>query len=104
MHCGKLGRTNFTVSQLGYGAWGIGGKQWLGSEDKDAIASLHAALESGVNFFDTALAYGDGHSEALIGKIKREAPTGMVIATKIPPKNQLWPARPGIAIKDVFPR
>jgi aryl-alcohol dehydrogenase-like predicted oxidoreductase len=104
MHCGKLGRTNFTVSRLGYGAWGIGGKQWLGSEDKDAIASLHAALESGVNFFDTALAYGDGHSETLIGQIKKEASAKMVIATKIPPKNQLWPARPGIAIKDVFPR
>jgi aryl-alcohol dehydrogenase-like predicted oxidoreductase len=104
MHYRKLGRTNFEVSVLGYGAWGIGGKQWLGSGDKQALAALHAALESGVNFFDTALAYGDGHSEGLIGLLKRESGVQCYIATKVPPKNQLWPARAGIAIGQVFPR
>jgi aryl-alcohol dehydrogenase-like predicted oxidoreductase len=104
MHFRKLGRTNFEVSQLGYGAWGIGGKQWLGSADKSAMASLHSALQNGVNFFDTALAYGDGHSETLIGRLKQESSTPFFVATKVPPQNQLWPARPGIPIGQVFPR
>jgi aryl-alcohol dehydrogenase-like predicted oxidoreductase len=104
MHYRKLGRTNFEVSQLGYGAWGIGGKQWLGSGDKEALASLHQAIQSGVTFFDTALAYGDGHSESLIGVVKSESDVPIRIATKIPPKNQLWPARPGIPVSEVFPR
>ncbi len=100
----KLGRTGFEVSELGYGAWGIGGKQWLGSGDKQALAALHAALENGMNFFDTALAYGDGHSERLIGKLKGDCEVQIYIATKVPPKNQLWPARPGIPIEEVFSR
>ncbi len=104
MHYRKLGRTDFEVSELGYGAWGIGGKQWLGSGDKQALAALHAAIESGVNFFDTALAYGDGHSEGLIGILKRDTGVKIFIATKVPPKNQLWPARAGVGIGEVFPR
>lgn len=100
----KLGRTNFEVSSVGYGAWGIGGKQWLGSGDRQALESLHAALRCGINFFDTALAYGDGHSESLIGMVKHEADLDFLIATKVPPKNQLWPARPGVPISEVFPR
>jgi aryl-alcohol dehydrogenase-like predicted oxidoreductase len=103
MHLRKLGRTNFEVSELGYGAWGIGGKQWLGSGDNQAKAALQAAIESGINFFDTALAYGDGHSEQLVGALKRETSHEIHVATKIPPKNQLWPARPGIGIDQVFP-
>jgi len=103
MHLRKLGRTNFEVSELGYGAWGIGGKQWLGSGDNQAKAALQAAIESGINFFDTALAYGDGHSEQLVGALKRETSHEIHLATKIPPKNQLWPARPGIGIDQVFP-
>jgi len=104
MHYRKLGRTNFEVSALGYGAWGIGGKQWLGSGDQSAMSALQAALHNGINFFDTALAYGDGHSESLIGRLKRESGTAFYIATKVPPKNQLWPARPGIPAEKVFPR
>lgn len=104
MHYRKLGRTHMEVSELGYGAWGIGGKQWLGSDDQQAKASLRAALEAGITFFDTALAYGDGHSERLIGRIREDAKVNMAIATKIPPKNQLWPARPGVPISAVFPR
>jgi aryl-alcohol dehydrogenase-like predicted oxidoreductase len=103
MHLRKLGRTNFEVSELGYGAWGIGGKQWLGSGDNQAKAALQAAIDSGINFFDTALAYGDGHSEQLVGALKRETSHEIYVATKIPPKNQLWPARPGIGIDQVFP-
>ena len=95
-----LGRTGIEVSEVGYGAWGIGGKQWLGGADEESLAALRRAFELGLNFVDTALAYGDGHSERLIGGI---APAGVHIATKVPPKNRLWPARAGIGIQDVFP-
>jgi aryl-alcohol dehydrogenase-like predicted oxidoreductase len=57
----------------------------------------------GFNFIDTALAYGDGHSEKLVGKHVKEAKHRMYIATKVPPLNRLWPARPGIGIEQVFP-
>jgi aryl-alcohol dehydrogenase-like predicted oxidoreductase len=99
----KLGRTNFEVSEIGYGAWGIGGTQWLGGSDDQSLQALRRAIEMGLNFIDTALAYGAGHSEELVGKVVREAGRRIYVATKVPPKNQLWPARPGIGIEQVFP-
>src|SRR4030081_1594359 len=98
-----LGKTGFSVSEIGYGAWGIGGTQWLGSNDDESVRALRRALELGINVIDTALAYGDGHSEKLVGKIAREAKHRIYIATKVPPKNRLWPAKPGIGIDHVFP-
>jgi len=99
----KLGRTNFEISEMGYGAWGIGGTQWLGGTDDESLAALRRAIELGLNFIDTALAYGAGHSEQLVGRVVREAGHRIYVATKVPPKNQLWPARPGIGIEQVFP-
>src|SRR5689334_25082493 len=99
----KLGRTGIEVSEIGYGAWGIGGKQWLGGGDNESLAALRLAIDLGCNFIDTALAYGDGHSEQLVGKAVRDAGRRVYVATKVPPKNMLWPARPGLAIDDVFP-
>lgn len=98
-----LGRTGFHISEIGYGAWGIGGNQWIGGSDEESAHALHRAMELGVNFIDTALAYGDGHSEKLVGRAIREAKHRMYVATKVPPKNKLWPARPGIGIERVFP-
>ena len=98
-----LGRTGFRVSEIGYGAWGIGGSQWLGGTDDESLKALHRAIELGVNFIDTALAYGDGHSEKLVGQVVRETRQRIYVATKVPPKNLLWPARPGIPISEVFP-
>jgi len=103
MHYRKLGRTNIEVSEIGYGAWGIGGKQWLGGTDDESLQALRRAIELGLNFIDTALAYGDGHSERLVGEVVRDAGREIYVATKIPPKNKLWPARPGIGIEEVFP-
>jgi aryl-alcohol dehydrogenase-like predicted oxidoreductase len=91
------------ISEIGYGAWGIGGKQWLGGEDDESLRALRRSIELGLNFIDTALAYGEGHSERLVGQIVRDAPGKVWVATKVPPKNQLWPARPGIGIEEVFP-
>lgn len=98
-----LGRTGFQISEIGFGAWGIGGTQWLGGNDEESMRALRRAMELGFNFIDTALAYGDGHSEKLTGKIIRDSTHRMYIATKAPPKNRLWPARPGIGIENVFP-
>jgi len=98
-----LGRTGFEISEIGFGAWGIGGTQWLGGNDDESMRALRRAMELGFNFIDTALAYGDGHSEKLVGKIIRDATHRMYVATKVPPKNRLWPARPGIGIENVFP-
>jgi aryl-alcohol dehydrogenase-like predicted oxidoreductase len=97
----KLGKTGFLVSDIGFGAWGIGGKQWRGGNDDESVAALRRAIELGVKFIDTALAYGDGHSERLVGRVVREMGQKITIATKVPPKNRLWPARGSIA--DVFP-
>mgnify|MGYP005811354641 CR=1 FL=1 len=103
MNYRTLGRTGLQVSEVGYGAWGIGGGQWLGGSDDESVRALRRAIELGLNFIDTALAYGDGHSETLVGRIVRESRTRVYVATKVPPKNQLWPAQPGIALDQVFP-
>ena len=82
--------------------WGMGG--WTGSDDAESMAGLHRAVELGCTFFDTAWAYGEGHSERLLGKLVREHPERrLYVATKIPPKNKKWPARPQDRLDDVFP-
>jgi aryl-alcohol dehydrogenase-like predicted oxidoreductase len=98
-----LGRTQFSISEIGYGAWGIGGIQWLGGRDDDSVAALRRAIELGLNFIDTALAYGDGHSEQLVGDVVRSTSQKIFVATKVPPKNRVWPARAGTSIQEVFP-
>ena len=98
-----LGKTGFSISEIGYGAWGIGGTQWLGSTDNESVRALHRAIDLGINYIDTALAYGDGHSEKLVAKVAKEAKNRVYVATKVPPKNMEWPAKPGVAIEKVFP-
>lgn len=99
----KLGRTGFDVSEIGYGAWGISGAQWIGASESESLKTLRTAIEEGIDFIDTALAYGDGASERLVGQIVREAEGRVRVATKVPPKNRIWPAQPGIGIEEVFP-
>ena len=103
MNYRKLGKTNFEVSDIGYGAWGIGGKQWLGGSDDESVTALRRAIELGLNFIDTALAYGDGHSEKLVGRVVRESRGKIFVATKVPPKDRVWPAKAGVGIEQVFP-
>jgi aryl-alcohol dehydrogenase-like predicted oxidoreductase len=98
----RFGRTGWEVSDIGYGMWGMGG-DWKGSDDEEAKSSLRRAVSLGCNFFDTAFAYGDGHSERLLGELVRdEGDRKLYVATKIPPRNQVWPAR-GFRIEEVFP-
>src|SRR3954466_3055203 len=98
-----LGRTGLQVSEIGYGAWGIGGTEWKGGTDDESLDALRRAIDLGLNLIDTALAYGEGHSERLVGQVVRRTPKKIYVATKVPPKKQLWPARPGIPISEVFP-
>jgi aryl-alcohol dehydrogenase-like predicted oxidoreductase len=82
--------------------WGMAG--WTGSQDEESFASLDRAIALGCNFFDTAWAYGDGHSERLLGAtLKRHPDKQLYIATKIPPKNRKWPATSAYALDEVFP-
>ncbi|HET7219973.1 MAG TPA: aldo/keto reductase [Vicinamibacterales bacterium] len=102
MHSRRFGRTGWKVSEVGYGMWGMAG--WTGSDDEQSFASLDRAIALGCNFFDTAWAYGDGHSERLLGAtLKRHPDKRLYIATKIPPKNRKWPAQPEYALGDVYP-
>lgn len=98
-----LGKTGYRVSEIGFGAWGIGGSMWQGSDDDMSLAALAAALEAGLDFIDTALAYGDGHSEQLVARALRGRPGHVVVATKIPPKNYQWPAQRAVPLRKVFP-
>ena len=68
----ELGRSGLRVSEIGYGAWGIGASSWVGATEDESVRALHRAIDLGVNFIDTALAYGRGHSEKLVGQVVRE--------------------------------
>jgi aryl-alcohol dehydrogenase-like predicted oxidoreductase len=103
MHYRTLGRTGLKVSIIGFGAWGIGKGLWVGAEDDISLRALQAAHDAGVNFFDTALAYGTGHSEELLKRAFGRS-DNVIIASKVPPKNFNWPARRGTPLREVFPR
>jgi aryl-alcohol dehydrogenase-like predicted oxidoreductase len=98
-----LGKTGLQVSEIGFGAWGIGGAQWIGAREDDSLRALHRALDLGINLVDTALAYGEGTSERLVGRVARERKGEVRIATKVPPKDGVWPAAPGVPVSQVFP-
>jgi aryl-alcohol dehydrogenase-like predicted oxidoreductase len=77
----ELGRTGWQISEISFGAWAIGGS-WGDVSDQESLAALHAALDGGVNFFDTADVYGDGRSERLLAKLRKERKEKFYIATK----------------------
>ena len=77
-----LGRTDWNISPISYGAWAIGGDAWGTTDDAESMRSLHRAVDLGVNFIDTADVYGDGHSERLIRRLRRERKEEIIVATK----------------------
>ncbi|MGD8782356.1 MAG: aldo/keto reductase [Ignavibacteria bacterium] len=81
MNYRSLGRTGYKVSEISFGAWAIGGN-WGDVDDKDSIKALYKAVEMGVNFFDTADVYGDGRSERLLSKLRKDFKDKIIIATK----------------------
>jgi aryl-alcohol dehydrogenase-like predicted oxidoreductase len=99
----RLGRTTYMISEMGFGAWGIGGSMWIGARDDISLKALHRAADLGLNFIDTALAYGDGHSEEVVGEFLKERRERIHVATKIPPKNLEWPAADGADLREIFP-
>jgi len=97
-----FGRTNWPVSEIGYGMWGMAG--WTESSDIQSAKSLDLAVENGVTFFDTAWGYGEGHSEELLGQLVRRHPLKkLYTASKIPPKNFQWPAKPEYTFEESYP-
>lgn len=101
----KLGRTGLEVSEIGFGGSGIGGQTSGPLEDRQSMAALQRAFELGINYFDTALVYGYGHSERLLAEfIRREKiREQVIIATKIPPMNLHWPASAHASVEEVYP-
>jgi aryl-alcohol dehydrogenase-like predicted oxidoreductase len=98
----RFGRTEWSVSEIGYGMWGLAG--WTGSDELEIVAALDRAVQLGVNFFDTAWAYGNGRSERLLGQLVRKHPEKLLyVATKVPPKNLQWPSRRGFPLDECFP-
>ncbi len=83
MQYAMLGGTGFPTSRIGFGAWAIGA-DWGDVSEADALAALHTALDEGITFFDTADVYGDGRSERLLAKLRRErSSVDFMIATKV---------------------
>jgi len=110
MNYRRFGRTGWNVSEIGYGMWGMGG--WTGSDDAESLDSLQHSIDLGCNFFDTAWAYGNGHSDELLGKTLRvnrgNVSCGgpdkkLYIATKVPPKNRRWPSHPEFSLDESYP-
>jgi aryl-alcohol dehydrogenase-like predicted oxidoreductase len=98
----ELGNSGILVSEIGFGAWGIGG--WGERDDAEAVRAIRRAYEMGVTFYDSALGYGNGHSENLIGQTFKDERSKVVIASKIPPKTFKWPVKPGVPLESTFPK
>ncbi len=100
-----LGATGYEVSEIGFGGWGLGATQWRGVQDSEGRDALREAVAEGITFFDTALAYGDGHSERMMVQVLREEIRAgrAVVATKLPPLNDEWPGHGSRSVAEVFP-
>ena len=97
-----LGRSGLEVSEIGFGAWGIGASNWVGATEDESVAALHRAVELGITFIDTARGYGE--SERIVGRVVRDHPgEGLLVATKVPPKNGTFPAPAGVDPSATFP-
>jgi aryl-alcohol dehydrogenase-like predicted oxidoreductase len=98
----RFGRTNWNVSEIGYGMWGLAG--WTGTEEAEVNRALDRSVDLGCNFFDTAWGYGAGLSEQILGRLmKRHRSKKLYHATKVPPKNFKWPSRPDFRLEECFP-
>jgi aryl-alcohol dehydrogenase-like predicted oxidoreductase len=97
-----LGRTGLSVSEIGFGGWGIGKSMWGRTDDHESLKSLRAALDAGVDYFDTAYAYGHGHSERMIARAFKEAGRRATVSTTVSPQNMEWPGHPRARLAHVF--
>jgi aryl-alcohol dehydrogenase-like predicted oxidoreductase len=90
----KFGKSGLQVSEIGFGAWALGESWWGKQDDGESIKALHRAAELGANFIDTAQVYGDGRSEAIIARFRKEWKGELIVATKTPPEKGEWPPSP----------
>jgi aryl-alcohol dehydrogenase-like predicted oxidoreductase len=102
-----FGRTGWKVSEIGFGAWAIGGG-WGPQEESESVAALNRALDLGCNFIDTAQGYGNGRSERIIAQVLKSRGSGardkVYVATKIPPVSPgAWPPSPFDVAEERFP-
>ncbi len=97
----KFGSTGLEVSEIGFGAWAIGGN-WGDQEESDSLEGLETALDNGVNFIDTAAGYGNGKSEKIIGEFLKSRSENVYICTKTPPAPGEWPPSPYCKIEDRY--
>lgn len=103
MYTRKFGKFDWNLGVIGYGMWGMAG--WTGSDDNASNQALDTAVELGCNFFDTAWGYGAGKSEQILGSLlKRHSASKLYIATKIPPKEDIWPPRKDADLQDIYPK
>jgi aryl-alcohol dehydrogenase-like predicted oxidoreductase len=98
----SFGRTDLRVSEIGHGLWGMG--DWPCSQDDHSLNALRLAAAQDVNFFDSAWAYGNGRSDALLGKLLHDSNQSLIAASKVPPLNNRWPASAEDDYEEVFPR
>lgn len=97
----KLGKTGFNVSEIGFGAWAIGGS-WGAQKESDSIDALETAIDKGINFIDTAAGYGNGKSEQIIGEFLKSRDERVYVCTKTPPAPGKWPPSPYCLIEDRY--
>lgn len=83
MEMRRLGKSGIRVSVIGLGLWAVGGQDWGPTDDGASLSTIDAALEAGINFFDTADAYGEGHSEELLGRAMQGRRDRFIVASKI---------------------
>ncbi|TDF39193.1 aldo/keto reductase [Alteromonadaceae bacterium M269] len=103
MQTRRLGRTGLSVSDIGHGLWGMG--DWSDADNLQSAQALIQSSSEGCTFYDSAWAYGNGHSDKLLGSALRDMNNDAVVsATKVPPKNLQWPGKAEDAYTDVFPR
>lgn len=98
----KFGNTGIEVSEIGFGAWAIGGS-WGKQKESDSLEALEVALDNGVNFIDTAAGYGNGKSERMIGEFLKSRSEKVTVCTKTPPVPGKWPPSPYCKIEDRYP-
>lgn len=103
MELKKFRKEGEQVSRLGFGAWGIGQDMWQGGSDEESLNTLRKAIEGGITLYDSALVYGRGKSEHLIGKVEKELGKELFVTSKIPSKLMQWPAKDDALLKDSFP-
>lgn len=98
-----FGQSGLQVSEVGFGGWGIGKSMWGVTDDEESLKALRAAVEAGVDYFDTAAVYGHGHSERMIARVLRETGSKALVGTKVPPRNMEWPAHERTRLAHAFP-